>query len=390
MLSRMFPPSLVVWARVIRVRPLLVKKPLCQQNQVIFINKTFKANTQFHTSSSLKVAPFLAPVLVKLTTPLSRLVVLLLGRRYRKWWANLPKDKKEKYIYSLTKNRNRILGVFAACFGLSAGYYLYHLEQTPVTGRRRFMILSKDQLEEVANVQWRNLDVELAKHRLAINHPAHMRVFRIAKRILEANVSKEVNALKWEINVIDNDDINAFVLANGQMYVYTGMLKNVANDNELAGVIGHEMAHAILNHSAEHLSRSGFFNIFSIAVLAALWAFVPSDGWALIGSWLHSNVEDILITYPYSRKLEREADEIGLLLAARACFDVRHVPKFWERMQYREKDSIEQQTEWLSTHPSHENRVTWLVAGLPNALALRNEFKCPELTKFMDTVSAVL
>ena len=217
---------------------------------------------------------------------------------------------------------------------------------------------------------------------LGVVRTTHMKVFKIAKRILEANSSKEVNLFNWEINVIDSKEVNAFVLANGQIYVYTGMLETVANDNELAGILGHEMAHAILNHSAEQLSRTGFINVYSIALLTLLWAVVPSDGLAIIASWLQSTVEDVLITLPYSRKLEKEADEVGLLMAARACFDIRHVPKFWERMHMEERDLVFQQNDWLSTHPSHENRVTWLHEWLPTALQLREDFKCPELTHF--------
>lgn len=348
-----------------------------------------KKHAPFHTSSGQHAAPFLAPILLKLTTPLSRLVFLLLGRRFRKWWQRLPALTKEKYMLGLTKNRNRLL-VFLTLFGgTSAAYYVFHLEETPVTGRRRFMILSKNQLEEVANVQWRNLDSNLSSLRLPVNHLQHMKVVRIAKRILEANASKEVNNLNWEVNVINSKDVNAFVLANGQMYVYTGMLDAVTNDNELAGILGHEMAHAVLNHSAEHLSRAGFVNVYSIGLLTLLWAIVPTDGLAVVASWLQSVVEDLLISLPYSRKLEREADEVGLLMAARACFDVRHVPKFWERMRLVEKDAIEQQNDWLSTHPSHKNRIVWLQDLLPHALALRSDFKCPELTHFWDSAQSL-
>ena len=83
-----------------------------------------------------------------------------------------------------------------------------------------------------------------------------------------------------------------------------------------------------MNHSAEMLSLSGFFNIFSLAILTLIWAVIPTDGIAFVASLAQNTVEDLVINLPYSRKLECEADEVGLLLAARACFDVRYVPRF--------------------------------------------------------------
>ena len=363
---------------------------LCYRQQLITREKytilpQMLQNKHFHRSSVNSAAPIIAPLLVKLTTPLSRVVFLLLGRRFRKWWKSLPHEKKHKYVNTLIKNRNRAMVTLGMILGVSFSYYVYHLENTPVTGRKRFMILNNEQLEKVADVQWRNISRDLSEFRLPIDHPAHMRVYRVATRILNANISKEVKELKWEINVINNDEVNAFVLANGQIYVFTGMLAIAANDGELAGVLGHEMAHAILGHSAEHLSHAGFVNLYSTAILATIWAILPSDVLAFAASWIQSSIEDLIITLPYSRKLEKEADEVGLKLAARACFDVREVPKFWERMHSIDKHSIVQKNDWLSTHPSHENRVGWLTEWLPDALMLRQNLNCPELREFQNT-----
>ena len=346
---------------------------LCYRQQLITREKytilpQMLQNKHFHRSSVNSAAPIIAPLLVKLTTPLSRVVFLLLGRRFRKWWKSLPHEKKHKYVNTLIKNRNRAMGTLGMILGVSFSYYVYHLENTPFTGRKRFMILNNEQLEKVADVQWRNISRDLSEFRLPVDHPAHMRVYRVATQILNANISKEVKELKWGINVINNDEVNAFVLANGQIYVFTGMLAIAANDGELAGVLGHEMAHAILGHSADHLSHAGFVNLCSTAILATIWAILPSDVLAFAASLIQSSIEDLIITLPYSRKLEKEADEVGLKLAARACFDVREVPKFWERMHSIDKHSIVQKNDWLSTHPSHENRVGWLTEWLPDAL----------------------
>ena len=186
---------------------------------------------------------------------------------------------------------------------------------------------------------------------------------------------------------MDSDEVNAFVLANGKVYVFTGMLKAINNDNELAGVLGHEIAHAIMNHSAEMMSLSGFFNVFSLAVLTLIWTVVPSDMLAFGFSLAQNAVEDLLLNLPYSRKLENEADEVGLLLAARACYDVRYVPRFWHRMHLQDiagGEATHPVFNWFSTHPTNASRVQQIDLLLPEALELRTYFECPELKEFYE------
>ena len=338
------------------------------------------------TTPATNVGPAIGPVLVKLATPLYRFGFMYIGRRFRRYWNDLPRERKSTYVNLFTKSKRGIYGGVLLVGGFSTIYFVSHLEETPVTKRRRFMILNSNQLEEVAKVEWRNLDESLDKNKLPVHDPRYQKVYKIVKRILVANQSKEVNALKWEVNVVDSEEVNAFVMANGKIYVFTGMLKAIHNDNELAGVIGHEIAHAILNHSAETLSLSGFFNIFSLALVTMIWTVIPSDGVALIASVAQDVVEDLLVNLPYSRKLESEADEVGLLLAARACYDVRYVPRFWHRMHLQgEGDLIHPVFDWFSTHPTNVSRVQQIDGLLPEALELRRFFKCPELKEFYES-----
>ena len=102
--------------------------------------------------------------------------------------------------------------------------------------------------------------------------------------------------LPLNIHVIESDEVNAFVVPDGNVFVFTGMLNAVANDDELAGVLGHELSHVLLSHSAEQLSRSGFFNIFSIALSTLLWAVAPTDLVSVLGSWLQDKVRNRLQT----------------------------------------------------------------------------------------------
>ena len=340
----------------------------------------------FHVSRNnhaLPGLPVLAPLLVKLASPLSRFAAALAGRRAKIWWKNLPKELRDKYLRTHLK-KNIYPGVAGFC-GCSFLYYVYHLQDTPLSGRRRFVMLSSNQLRDIADKESEFILQSFSEKILPVTDRRYIRVDRIVQRILQANNSKEVRALSWEVNVIDDDDVmNAFVHPNGQIFVFTGMLNQISNDHELAGVIGHEMAHAILNHSGEKLSHKSFLNIFGLIVVTTIWALIPVEPVALLVHALQYSMEEVVVHMPYSRLLENEADSVGLVLAARACYDVRHVSVLWERMYQMEKESGEEDIEWLSTHPSHASRVANINQLLPEALKVREEVQCPSVTRFWE------
>ena len=92
------------------------------------------------------------------------------------------------------------------------GFYFFHLEETPFTHRTRFMPISHKQMEELTAMEHKNVLEKYAKYILPPNHPSHVRVFRVAKQLVMANHSKEMEHLSWQVNVVDNEDMNAFVL----------------------------------------------------------------------------------------------------------------------------------------------------------------------------------
>lgn len=362
--------------------------PCNRKDTLLAFNKKSLIHRQvykFHTTPQQNALPVLAPLLLKLASPLSRLGAILVGRQFRKWWQKLPEKNRKSYLLNARKRTDLILIAVFGTLGISFAYYNYHLEETPLTGRKRFIIFNDDQVKGIADKEFLALTDDLKDSILPMNHPSHMRVFRVSKRILNANISPQVTSKNWEVNVVDSDAVNAFVLPNGQIFIMTGMLDMVANDDELAGILGHEIAHAILKHSAEQLSFSGFFSVFNIVILASLWAVIPTDGLAVFVNWVESMIQDILIHLPYGRDLEKEADCVGLHLAARACFDIRKISNFWKRMDRLEEKK--EQTEWLSTHPSHSRRAEWINDWLPKALETRKENRCPELLQFYDRVA---
>ena len=361
-------------------------------NKVSFDKQTSiysKCNERlFHTTTHRNALPALGPLLVKLASPISRFGAVLIGRQLRKWWKKLPEKQRLVYFDGARRRTDKIIIAIFGTAGLCFGYYNYHLEENSMTGRKQLMIMNEHQIKEISDREFKTLSETLQDNFLPVNHHSHMRVSRIAKRILDSNLCPEVANKNWKVHIIDSDMINAFVLPNGEIFVMTGMLKTVENDDELAGILGHEIAHAILNHPAEQLSFSGFMSIFNLVILASLWAIIPSDGLALIANYIESKVQDIIIHLPYQRDLEKEADCVGLYLAARACFDVRKISNFWKRMDNLEQDQV--QAEWLSTHPSHSRRADWINDWMPEALEMRRANQCPELLTFYKRVRNIL
>ena len=120
-----------------------------------------------------------------------------------------------------------------------------------------------------------------------------------------------------------------------------------------------------------------------IIPLAFLWIFIPNDGLAIVADYFFNKIRQTFLELPFSRRMETEADEVGLQLASKACFDVREAPIFWEKMQAISENSSEvsdiQPPEFLSTHPSHDTRAKHLASLVPDALNLRISCGCHRL-----------
>lgn len=126
-------------------------------------------------------------------------------RAVRKSWKNLTADHR----LHLSKGVSVFIGSFG---GVCLGFYFFHLEETPVTHRTRFMPISHRQMEELTEMNHINFLEKFADHILSTSHPDHHRVFRVAKRLVMANQSKEMEHLFWQVHVVDNEEMNAFVL----------------------------------------------------------------------------------------------------------------------------------------------------------------------------------
>lgn len=151
---------------------------------------------------------------------------------------------------------------------------------------------------------------------------------------------------------IVTETANAFVLPGGKVFVHSGILNVCRNEDALAAVLGHEIAHNTASHAAERLSLAWVGNI-TIGSLFFLAGALP--GLTLFGLWNFVGgyyLQDLLFYLPMGRKQETEADLIGLMMMAEACYDPRQAVGFWQRMETIQRTGGQEVPEMLSTHPS--------------------------------------
>ena len=231
--------------------------------------------------------------------------------------------------------------------------------------RKQLLLVSSQELDQMAAQSYAKLKADAAPKGTLNQDPALLqRVNAIASR-LEPQTKifrPDAPGWKWEVNVITSDQVNAFCMPGGKIMVYTGLAKKLnLSDDELAVVIGHEMSHALREHSREQVSQA-------IAAQTAIGV-----GTALLGLGQGSaNIANAgyqaLIATRFSRTDENEADRMGLELMARAGYDPRAGVTLWQKMIDAKSGS--QPPAFLSSHPTDASRVQTIQALLPTVMPL--------------------
>ncbi|XP_069837422.1 metalloendopeptidase OMA1, mitochondrial [Dendropsophus ebraccatus] len=334
----------------------------------------------FHTSSRRHV--LLPPHIWLFIKPLQKLFAIILGRSVRSWWKSLPANKRQLFKESVRQNKWK-LSLGAGALGcVIVLFYFTNLEETPITGRSRLLVFRKEDYELLTNVEYESLIEEYKDVMLPAEDARYQLVQKLVDHLIACNRDlPEVSRIQWTVHVVDKPEVlNAFVLPNGQVFMFTGMLNAVADIDQLTAILGHELAHAILQHTAEKASVSHFLDFLLLISLVMIWAICPMDSLAIFGQWIQSRLREFLFERPYSRTLEAEADKVGLELAAKACADVRASSVFWKQMEASDTLlGLPRLPEWLSTHPSHGNRAEHLDRLIPKAIKVRESCHCPDL-----------
>ncbi|GAV61853.1 Peptidase_M48 domain-containing protein [Cephalotus follicularis] len=313
--------------------------------------------------------------------------------------------------------RNVLIVVLVVSGGFITIYY-GNLETVPYTNRKHFVLLSKAMERKIGEVQFNQMKASFKGKILPAIHPESLRVRLIAKDIIEALQrglkhehewgdlgyaspdshvlhegardatllaltegeekveglwSKEdeilddkwvhqsrqkgkkrgakadtshLEGLNWEVLVVNEPVINAFCLPGGKIVVFTGLLEHFKSDAEVATILGHEVGHAVARHAAEMVTKNLWFAIIQLI----LYQFITPD--------VVYTMSNLLLRLPFSRKMEIEADYVGLLLMASAGYDPRVAPKVYEKLGKVTGES--RLRDYLSTHPSGKKRAQLL------------------------------
>lgn len=231
---------------------------------------------------------------------------------------------------------------------------------TSPTGRKQLMLVSEDQaISESQTAYVATVRDYQDKGQLSQDRATIARVEKITGRLIAQAIKMRPDSADWEWSVVvvdDPDTVNAWCMAGGRMAIYTGLIEQVKpTDDELAQVMGHEIAHAMANHTAEKMS----VQMASMIGVAVVGVAADNHVAALGGAALAAVYA---INRPNSRTAEREADEIGIELAARAGYDPGAAPTLWRKMA---EVGGKGPPQWMSTHPSPENRQATLAALVP-------------------------
>jgi predicted Zn-dependent protease len=247
----------------------------------------------------------------------------------------------------------RKLFILAACAAFTAGCETVDTTQSGAVGidRHQRMAVSAEEVNAGAQKAYAQMMAEAQKKGVLDRDAAAVqRVKNITSRLVPQTTVFRPDAAKWpwEVHVITLDEVNAWCMPAGKMAVYTGLINKLqATDDELAAVMGHEIAHALREHSREQISQQ-------LGTQAAIGIAGALFGVGDLGQNVAGMVADVTLNKPKSRTHETEADRIGVELAARAGYDPTAAVRLWEKMA---KLGGSQPPQFLSTHPSHESRI---------------------------------
>ena len=239
----------------------------------------------------------------------------------------------------------------------------------PITGRKRTLMVSDEQVLSLSNQQYQQY-MQSAKP--STNAANTAMVKRVGQNLANAVVSylnanglgSEVSQYKWEFNLVQDQQVNAFCMPGGKIVVYEGLLPVTRDETSLAIVLGHEIAHAVAKHSAEQMSTA-IKQQYGAQALGVLMA----------GAGASSGLQQVAGTVfglgaqgasaKYSRDHESEADHLGIIFAAMAGYNPQAAVSFWQRMS---KATGGGSTSWLSTHPSDATRIQQIQQWMPEAM----------------------
>ena len=254
--------------------------------------------------------------------------------------------------------------------------------QVAFTGRRQTQLIPIDTINSLSFSQYD--EFLAANNTLPADAPETVLIRRIGNDLIEAvnvyykanNMESDLEKFDWEFNVVDSEQINAFCMPGGKVVFFTGIMDVAENEDALAVIMGHEIAHALAHHGNERMSHMVWAQL-GMSALDVAMREQPEQTRELIMVAAGAGTQ-VGVMLPFGRKHESEADEIGLYLMTMAGYDPTEAVPFWERMAARGGSGP---PEFLSTHPGPERRAENLKRLIPKAREYANRYPVPNSTR---------
>lgn len=277
--------------------------------------------------------------------------------------------RQQKHLVQPTAAWRKLVltGAFAALMtALMGASVVAHAREGVEVGRQsKFSkLVSADQVEQAAAQQYLQLQQQAVAQKALLpdTHPQVVRLKAIAQRLIPytAEWNPRAGQWQWEVIALQSDEINAFCMPGGKIAFYTGIIDKLKlTDDEVAMIMGHEMAHALREHARERMGKTAATKLGANLLSSVLG--LGSTGDALL------NIGGQLLTMKFGREDESESDLIGMELAARAGYDPKSGVSLWQKMAAASKGAPPQ---FLSTHPSSDTRIHDIQSNLPKVLPL--------------------
>ena len=254
------------------------------------------------------------------------------------------------------------------CLPLVLGVALVACTKAPITGRSQLHLVPDSEMLPMADQQYQDF---LKQNKISTDQAGTDQVKRVGGRIAKAvetyltqhNMAAEVKKYKWEFNLIENKEVNAWCMPGGKVVVYTGILPVTKDDTGLAVVLGHEIAHAVAGHGSERMSQGLLQQMGGVALSTALSKSPAATQQLAMAAYGAGSTVGVLL--PFGRTQESEADHLGLIFMAMAGYNPDEAVTFWERMSAQSGGG--KPPEILSTHPSDQHRIDDIKKELPEA-----------------------
>ncbi len=240
-----------------------------------------------------------------------------------------------------------------------------------ITNRKQLTLFPEETLQQQALTEYSSFLSQNKVLSRSSNKDAEM-VTRVGSRISRAitdyytqkGLANELNGYKWEFNLVDSKEVNAWCMPGGKVVVYTGLLSITQNEAALAVVLGHEITHAVAHHGNERMSQGAIAQ--GLAIAGDIFTSGNQKANSLFNN-IFAPTAQVAVLLPNSRNQEYEADHYGLNFAAMAGYNPRESIPFWQRMSAAAGNG--KPPEFLATHPSDENRIAKLQSHMDEALS---------------------